>query len=62
LCLSRLGGSNALSRFIFADRLSDGVSPRSQLTGEPLLGPGIWYLIGYILLSPSVGLYALLID
>ena len=46
--------------FIFADTLTDRLSPRSQFTGEPLIGNGLWYLLGYGTLLVSIALYALL--
>jgi len=49
----------AAGLFLFANTLTKRLSPRSKFTGEPLIGDGLWYLLGYGALLVSLGLYAL---
>jgi hypothetical protein len=49
----------AAGLFLFADPLTNHLSPRSQFTGEPLLGRSLWYILGYGVLVVCIALYAL---
>jgi hypothetical protein len=49
----------AASLLIFPDFFADRFSPVSGMTGEPLLGTGIWRFFGYFALLVSWGLWEL---